>query len=321
MQVVIGSDGWSGSRFRSAFTYSNGVLLAARAAGCEAQPYQLPPYYGARLGGLVRPWARARLGRYDVAPGTLVHQTTHGAWRGAHVATVLDTYAFRQRGGLPGTFRRSAVRTSVRRAQRIVTLSESGARELARTFPREREKARWAYVAFETPAPGRRAPAHDALWVGATGPRKDPDAYLALAQLFPRRSFAMRVHGEGAGTAAPPNVVRLPPQDDLDATYRSVPVLVVTSTFEGFHMPAMEAYLRGANLVLPRIEPFAEIYGADEAKVFWFDRAAGVPAIAEAFARARDAPLAAPRPEIVRSVSYATVGQRLRAIYEEVTRR
>lgn len=321
MKVVVGSDGWAGSRFRSAFTYSNAVLQAARAAGLEAQPYSLPQYYGARFGGLVRPWVRSLLGQYHVEPGTLVHQTTHGAWRGAHVSTVLDDYAFREEGGLPGRFRRSAVRMSVRRARRVVALSAAGARDLGLTFPSYRDKFRWAPVAFEMPAASRLPTSYDALWIGAMGERKNPRAYLLLATQFASRRFAMRVHGEVAGLPIGPNVVLLPPQDDLETLYRSVPVLVVTSKFEGFHMPAMEAYLRGTNLVLPRMDPFVETYESDESKVFWYQPTGGVASLASAFERALGAPNGPPRAEIARAVSYDSVGQRLRGIYEEAAPR
>lgn len=321
MKLVVGSDGWNGNRFRSAFTYSNGVLMAARAAGLDAQPYALPQHYGARLGGLLLPWAHSLVSRYDVEPGTLIHQTTHGAWHGVHVATVLDAYAFHYDRSLPGRFRRSAVRASVRRAQRVVALSEAGARDLGRVFPAQREKIRWARVAFAATGSGRGKRAYDALWVGATGERKNPRAYLALASRFPQRRFAIRIHGGPADLPLGPNVVVLPPQEDLDPVYRSAPVLVVTSTFEGFHMPAMEAYLRGSNLVLPRLEPLLETYESDDAKVFWYDPADEATRLAEAYSRAAEAPLAPPKAEIVRSVSYEEVGRRLRSIYEEVQRR
>ncbi len=318
----MASDGWTGSRSRSAFTYAQSVLLAARSVGIEAEPYAQPTSYGARIGGFIAPFLRSALGGYSVEDEVVVHQATHGARRGVDVATVFDLYAFRETGGLPGRFRRSAVRASLRRAKRVVALTESGAREIGRAFPEYRDKLRAAPMAFEAIAAPRGEELYDALWVGVWDDRKNPRAYLSLAARFPEQKFAMRVER----SALPESTGNLVPLHDLseaalDQLYRSVRVLVVTSTVEGFHAPSMEAYLRGAQLLLPRIEPFTEIYGRDDGNVFWFDPTRGPEEMGTAFRSAMDARPREPHPDVVRSVSYRSVGERLRGIYEEVRSR
>lgn len=326
-RVGVASEYWVGDEGRSGFTYARSVLLAARTAGVDSYPVTQPDSTGARVGGLVLPYLRSQLGGYPSRPdsSTIYHQVSHGARRGVDVATIFDLYPFRDpTSSLARTIRQQLIRACVRRAKRVVTLTEAGAQQIASKFPDAAEKLRPTGFAHEIPAEvdrERPADALDALWVGVLGERKRPEVFAALAVRFPEKRFAMRVGTVGWEPPGRPGNLRLLPRltpAELDRLYRSSRVIVVTSTVEGFHAPAMEAYLRGARLVLPRVLPFTEIYpgGNGARNVHWYDPEAGP---AGAFADALAAGTAEnPDPAVVESVSYRHVGERLRAVYEEV---
>ena len=109
--------------------------------------------------------------------------------------------------------------------------------------------------------------------------------------------------------------------DEMERTYARSRCLVATSTYEGYHMPAMEAYLRGIPIVVPREEPFPGIYG-DAAGVHYFVRGSSGPAsLPEAVRAAISAPPFSPDPGIAEWCSFRRVALLLRTTYESVLAR
>lgn len=328
MRVALASEGWPPyPSDTSMFAISRDTLAAVRAAGVDAYPLSLASNRGARVGGLLRPLWRRTVGRYRVPPGTIVHQLTQNTLRDVDIVTIHDLAPFYETRGIDAFFRQQ-VRVAFRRARRIVLTTEACRRDVTERFPEHREKLRVVPVPLPTPPPGIGPVRFDALWVGRNSPNKDLPAYLALAARFPARRFALRSsrspgrealdrHVETL-LARTRNVEVVPRQSEegLDRLYRSAPILVVTSQYEGFHIPAMEAYLRGMKLVLPQREPFVELY--PDRCAFFYPPEAGAAGLAQAFDRALAAPLVAPDSAIVDRVSLARVGQRLRAVYEEL---
>lgn len=342
MRVAIASDGFNAHHVAtSTHYYARGILEAACRVGVEAFELPIPCMCGAKVGGRVVPFLRRVFGRYPVHDGALVHHPSEDALRGVDVVTLQDLHQFYDRR-LTDRIRAMATRAAVRRAKRIVVTTEWSRRELAARFPEQAAKVRVIPVPFRAPERAERAstPDYDALWVGRNAPNKNLPLYLGLASRFPGLRFAVRA-SRAAGRealdleveralASLPNTTRLPQlrEDALDALYRSVPLLVVTSPYEGFHMPAMEAYARGAKLVLPRIEPLAETYGT-AVNVFWYEPAwvmrplawdfsRSLAALAAAFREARETRVREPEANVLERVSLATVGRQLKAVYEEL---
>ena len=347
MKVAIATESWPPYATDTSFyRHTRDVLAAVRLAGLDAYPLALSSNRGAKVGGLVRPYLRRHLGGYaEAGAGDLVHHVTQESRRGVDVVTVHDTYAFHDTR-FSDRFFRDAVRLAIRRAKRVVFTTQWSLEEAARRpeFAGMREKFRVVPVPHRTPPAGRsEGPARfDAVWIGRNSPNKNLPLYLALAVRHPAHRFAVRsskspdreaLDREVAWKlAAAQNVASLPrlSDDEMDALYRSTPVLVVTSNFEGFHDPAMEAYVRGAKVVLPRIEPYLELYrGGDAANTYWYepewverpfawDFGRSLERLSAAFGEAHAARAGLPDARVVRAVSLEAVGEGLRAVYEEV---
>lgn len=354
MKVAIASEGWPPHPIdTSLYTTTRDTLSAVRFAGVDAFALPLPSNRGAKVGGLVRPFLRRKFLGYPVSRPShgeplVIHHVSQDVRRGVDVTTIHDLYPFRNRERASDAWFREAIGTAFRRAKRVVVTTEHSQREMAAHFPEHAAKLRVVRVPLPTPEPGIvREPRFDALWVGRNAPNKNLQLYLSLASDHPTLRFALRSSRSpdrealdalvARLMASAHNVTPLPKQSEegLDALYRDAPTFVVTSSYEGFHVPAMEAYLRGAKLVLPRIEPFLELYsggGKEVVNTFWYapvpgssspswNDSATLPALARAFAEAHAAPARSPDPDLVRSVSFGAVGKGLRAIYEEVARR
>lgn len=330
MKVALASQNWS-SPMTSMYSYSTDVLRALQSVGVDAVPLPISSLVGMPVGGLLLPLARRTFRSYPNPEGRLVHHIDQDAWRGVDVVTVHDLYPFRDTR-FADRFIRSAVRTAVRRARRIVTDSRATLDELAVRFPAfTRGKMQVVPIPHAPVSADRREPVYDALWIGRNAPNKRLEEYVALAQRFPRARFAVRwsrspgrpeanaelTRSIGA-TANIQNFTQFLEEAQMDELYRSTRVYVSTSTYEGWHIPVMAAYLRGSHIVIPRIEPYVSIY--PEPTAFWYDPTSR-PSLDEAFGAALAAPFRPPSAQVADYVSYSRVGSQLRSVYEELAPR
>lgn len=328
MKVVVAAKGWAYPT-NSMHAYARDVLHAIQSVGVEAEPWVIPSQRGARIGGLVKPFVESHIRRYGAPRGTLVHHTEHDTWRGVDVMTVHDLYMFRDHR-LADVFGRMAVRTSVRRAKRVAVHTDWMAGEVVRLGLAHPDKIRVVPHPFHVVSAGRPEPLYDAFWLGRYAPNKRFEQFVRLVAASPERRFAARVSrspGRPPMSDAMMEVVHraqhrgylkmLPVlgEDELDRVYRSSRTLVVTSDYEGFHLPAMDAYLRGTRVVLPHIEPFVSTYG-NAVGVHWYDGSDD--GLVEAFDKAVTSGTFVPSPSIVKAVSFPVVGAAFKAMYEEV---
>ena len=327
-RVAIASDAWNIPRYKyvGIHIYTEAMLTAARAAGVDAYPLPRRQFYGRRFGGLAGPFAYQLLARYGTED--IVHQATHYASPGVDIVTIHDILPF-YGTRLPDRFFRFQTIYSMRQAKRIMVTTAWMGEEIARMLPWVGQKLRVIPYPFETPPLDRLGPApYDALWVSRLAPNKNPALYLDLATAFPGKRFALRgsappAGGEFADTiraSGPPNVTLLPllSEEERNRLYRSVPIIVSTSNYEGFHAPIMEGYIRGMKVVVPSIQPYVEIYSdrGPAPNVFWYEPK-NARSLAEAFRRASETEARAPSEAIIGRVSHATVGRQLKALYEE----
>ena len=329
MKVAIASIGWSNPT-TSMHSHSTDVLAALRSVGVDAAPMPLRSYRGAKVGGLLIPWAWRTFGSYPDREGALVHQIDQDSLRGVDVVTVQDLFCFHE-DRFVDRFFRSAVGTAARRARRTVVTTEATGKELGERFPAVREKIRVVPLPHAPTTADREQQRYDALWIGRNAPNKGLLEYIALASRFPHLRFAVRWSrspGRPLLDERLSHAIQLSDNiqtftkplsdEEMDDLYRSSRAYVSTSTYEGWHLPVSEAYLRGCHIVVPRIEPYVSIY--PEGTAFWYapsDRASLDTALEAAVA----APFRLPSPEVVRYVSYANVGDRLKAVYEEISPR
>ncbi len=345
-RVAIASDAWNIPRYKFVGThiYTEAMLAAARSAGVDAYALPRREFYGKKVGGLVGPLVYQLTSRYasDIGPDDIVHQATHCASADVDIVSIHDIAPFYHRR-LSDRLFRFQTEFSARKAKRVMVTTDWMGNCLASRFPWVRPKLCVVPYPFETPPVERLPDVYNGLWISRLAPNKDPHLYLELASMLPEYRFALRgstapgweafgAHvteraiSEGLVRDERMTFLPLLNESERNRLYRSVPVIVSTSHYEGFHAPIMEGYVRGMKIVVPYIEPYLELYGptdvrpCDASNVYWY-APRDVESLAAAFRRAMNSSLEAPDPGIVRRVSHAAVGQNLRTLYEEVARR
>lgn len=179
-----------------------------------------------------------------------------------------------------------------RRAARVVAVSRTTARDLARFgvessvvynhFDLER------FRGFRRPAD---APAYDAVWCGTPAPHKRLDLFSALARAEPTHRFAAVLPG-AVPVGLPANITVLSGigPDAYLALLAGAGMLISTSEQEGYGRPPMEALMLGTPALVSDIPVYREVYG-DVADFFALD--------ADALIRAYRAVASRPRPATI----------------------
>lgn len=92
--------------------------------------------------------------------------------------------------------------------------------------------------------------------------------------------------------------------------------LVSTSTYEGFHLPVAEAYVRGLHVILPEIKVYKSQYGNEEG-VHWYKELGELPKM---MLEARNYKEFYPDKGILDRLSYEHVGKLLKDMYQSLIR-
>ncbi|MCI4349612.1 MAG: glycosyltransferase [Thermoplasmata archaeon] len=335
--VLVASDGWDrpGTAMHG---YARDVVASARLVGVDAIPGPLQNFSdGRRFGGTMSPVLRCFLTGYTNPDGRLVHNT---GWppngrRGAKVVTFHDLWAFRDPD--PVAFlRRAAYKAMARRARVIAADSAFTKEEVRRRIGTPfGEKTLVVPIPVAPPASSAAtAKDVDVLWVGVDLPRKGLGEFLRATRTFPDLSVTVRWTPIRPAAPAPhlaamlepsrrPNLVHVPgrlSEEELGTLYARSRCIVSTSTYEGFHMPIMEAYLRGVAIVVPAEEPYLGMYG-EAAGVHYYDRSVRNGRTLESAIRAAVADRIFTPSQTIRTwVSFRNVGEILRAAYESAAR-
>jgi glycosyltransferase involved in cell wall biosynthesis len=201
------------------------------------------------------------------------------AWRGPSVLTVQDL-SFERFPEVMGRsdrfFFRTFVPRSARRAERVLTGSESTKRDLIERYGVAAERivvtSYGVDPVFRPDGPQRDGPPY-ILFVGALQARKQPDvALLALLGLGPdlRLVFAgpdrgleaeLRSRARSHELAERVEFAGHVSRDELASLYRSAQALVFPSRYEGFGLPVLEAMASGTPVVATRSSSIPEVTG------------------------------------------------------------
>jgi glycosyltransferase involved in cell wall biosynthesis len=170
------------------------------------------------------------------------------------------------------------VRRAVRRARRVLAISERTKRDLVELYGTPPAKIVVTPLASDpdfTPATG-----HDSflLFVGAIEPRKEPLAAIAAANALGRRLIVVGPEKD-AGLAAElrlrgADVRGYVSKDELVSLYQRAACLVFPSRYEGFGLPVVEAMACGTPVVAAPEPAMQEVAG--DAAIFTDDLADGV---------------------------------------------
>ena len=237
------------------------------------------------------------------------------------VLTVQDL-SFERDGALMGRkdrlVFRAVVPRSVRRAARVLAISERTKRDLVELYgvPEEKVVVTPLGVGPEF-RPGADARGTYLLFVGAIQERKDPLAAVAAASAVglplvvvgPEKDARLAEHLRVAGADVRGHV----PKHELAELYRGAAALVLPSRYEGFGLPGVEAMASGTPVVAAPDEALLEIAG--DAAVF-----AEPPGLAEAVRTAleRRELLVAAGLERARRFTWEETARRTLAVYREL---
>ncbi len=170
------------------------------------------------------------------------------------------------------------VRRAVRKAQRVLAISERTKRDLVELYGTAPEKI---VVTPLAPDPEfRQAGEHDSflLFVSAIEPRKQPLAAVDAANAVGRRLVVVGPQKDADLTAElvrrGADVRGYVPKDELVSLYQRAACLVFPSRYEGFGLPVVEAMACGTPVVAAPELALQEVAG--DAAIFTEDLADGV---------------------------------------------
>ena len=213
---------------------------------------------------------------------------------------------------------RAVVPRSVRRAARVLAISERTKRDLVELYGVPEEKVVVTPLGVDPEfRPGAEARGTYLLFVGAIQERKDPLAAVAAAAAVglplvvvgPEKDGRLAEHLRVAGADVRGHVSKR----ELAELYRGAAALVLPSRYEGFGLPVVEAMASGTPVVATPDEALREVAG--DAAVF-----AEAPDLAEGvrIALERRELLVAAGLERARRFSWEDTARRTLAVYREL---
>ena len=226
---------------------------------------------------------------------------------------------------------------TLKRAKKVIVTSKFTRDQIGKYYGQE-------YLAklVEIPIPcapekefKKQSTQYDVIWIGSNLRRKSLLEFLKVIGSLPKqfrvaiiakkvsgivgedprtiRDLVQALNADGHSVSF---IERRLTDDELDDLYRNSKCLVSSSTYEGFHSPVSEAYLRGTHIVLP-LSPIYSCQYSNEDGVHWYrDREEMRDRILNAVEYGHFSPSC----EIARKLSYANVGKLLKATYEDVSR-
>jgi len=227
-----------------------------------------------------------------------------------------------------------------KRMDRVITISESSGREIARYFKVPAQKTRVVYLGVDTKAfrpNGRTAEKGHILFVGNTDDRRKGIIYLLKAMELLSKDYDLHLtivdRKPPESVLAPIFVERYKLEDrvtftgrlsteDLAALYSTATIAVTPSLFEGFGLPAVEAMACGVPVIASRAGALPEVVVDGETGILV--PPADPPALAGAIARLVDQPTLrekfgfAGRERVERLFTWEQVAKKTVEVYKEV---
>jgi glycosyltransferase involved in cell wall biosynthesis len=190
-------------------------------------------------------------------------------WEGASVVTVHDL-SFEREASAMGRWHRVVFRRvvprAVRRARRVIAVSERTKRDLVELYAVPESKiAVTPHGVDPAFGPGADGPHDYLLYVGAIQERKNPlaaaaaaaEVGLPLVVAGPEREPALARELERRGA----DVRGYVEKEDLAQLYRGAAALVLPSRYEGFGLPVLEAMACGTPVVAADDPAMREVAG------------------------------------------------------------
>ncbi|MHB8553550.1 MAG: glycosyltransferase family protein [Thermoplasmataceae archaeon] len=274
----------------------------------------------------------------------IIHDTRgDSVFRNVDVSTITDLYWNQYKMDLTSNFLKIPIRLyqnyrrTLRLSKRVIILNSIFKKEINQFFgSKYNDKIKVIPVPFDNKSVERNnSDKYDVIWVGSTDKRKQLPIFLDCVRCLPK-SYNIAIKATRINRYISDNIIEIDDKikamrkdgrsidvlrftkswGSLNDLYLSSKCLVSTSSYEGFHMPVAEAYLRGCHVVLPRSELYSSIYGDAEGVHYYNNKDDFPMIISEAVQYGRFKP----DQQIVNYLSFNHVGSMLKDVYEEAMR-
>ena len=341
MRVGLAVHGWY-HPLSDIDTYISSIQKALNAVGVPSERIHGRNFPHGTISQLIVPPIVKYFLNYGNKDYDIVHDTRgDSVFKGVYVSSITDLYVYLHMTTLSEKLIRLPLKIfenykrTLKLSKKVIVLNEVIKTEIVSYFGRRYgDKIRVIPPSFDVPQiKENREEKYDVIWIGSSAKRKNLPLFLeAVSNLPSKYKVGLRFNyinkyvsddfkaindaivrlKDGSKT-----VDMLPPSkswDALENLYQSSKCLVSTSSYEGFHMPVAEAYLRGVHIILPQNEFYHSIYGDAEGVHYYNSRKDVNSKILEAIQYGKFMP----ERNIVDYLSPNHVGTLLKETYEEV---
>ncbi len=299
-------------------------VSALQSVGTKAEFEFIEQHLQAKHGGFIRPFLGNLIRSYPRGEEIVRHAVLPIiAWRNTDVVTFYDDWWFAGKSsGILPVLERLYVLKAAKRVRFSIVLTEGTRSIYLEKTGAPPSSVRTIGIPFAPVEVTHLPPKRDVLWIGTVSPRKRISLlYAALREIKMPLRVSVIIHGNrGSPQNCSPHLVQhiseTLSEKEIDNAYRTSRCFVATGEHEGFIMPAMEAYLRGTPIVVPRCPPCTDIYPETAEGVFFFDESSPT-SLMNAIIEARDMAQCVPDSSVIRRFSYAQVGEELTRLYQE----
>lgn len=272
----------------------------------------------------------------------IIHDTRgDSVFRNVDVSTIQDLYWNHHKNNFTDKLIQTPIaiyqnyRRTLKLSRRIIITNSYIKRELVTIFGLKNDnKIRVIPIPFEYKLDARKDDIkYDVIWVGTSDRRKQLPVFIECISNLPK-SYKIGIRATYINRFISDDIQNINNkikmlqyngwniemlkfnklQDSMNNLYASSKCLVSTSSYEGFHMPVAEAYLRGTHVVIPQNELYTSIYGTEAEGIHYYTNKQDIGLkISEAIQYGRFKP----DRKIVEYLSFKHVGLLLKEVYEE----
>ena len=321
-------------------TYISAIEISLNSVGIVSERIRGHNLPNGKISQLVVPSVLKYFMNYGTGNYDIIHDTRgDSVFKNVDVSTIQDLYLYKPKNEpfsklLNLTLKKyQDYRRTLQLSRQIIVTNTVVRQEIEHFFgTMYNEKIKTVPIPFEYGPIEKGDDRYDVIWVGSSARRKRLPLFLKYISYLPKsyrigvkltyvdkyvsddrkliENTIRNLQNDGRHIEVISNSKSW---DFLTNLYKSSKCLVSTSSYEGFHMPVAEAYLKGVRVILPKNELYISIYG-DAEGVNYYDNEEQLPArVIEAVESGKFLP----DQRIVNYLSFHHVGSLLKEVYEE----